>query len=171
GNDSVRDPRRSKSLPYRDWDRAYQVENRQGFGDPCDYGPPIVTTSTVVTRTVEKSNDGFQTVGTKKRTGKSKSTNGSQFARPSVKQTVRYEPKATTNTPKKGAANKGNESISLSLLKNWGNSLNKDNITSSNSFSALNVEEEDEEEVENVYDETANLFTKTCGSSFTAAAG
>ncbi|GKD92225.1 hypothetical protein Tco_1372062, partial [Tanacetum coccineum] len=31
-------PRRSRSLPYRDWDRAYQIENRQGFGDPCDYG-------------------------------------------------------------------------------------------------------------------------------------
>ncbi|GKD35794.1 hypothetical protein Tco_1251303, partial [Tanacetum coccineum] len=76
----------------------------------------------------EKTNDGFQTVGKKKkRKGKSKSNNGGQFAGPSVKQT--------------------------------GNSLNKDNITSSNSFSALNVEEEDEEkevgkEVENVYDET-----------------
>ncbi|GJU09582.1 zinc knuckle CX2CX4HX4C containing protein [Tanacetum coccineum] len=77
--------------------------------------PPIVSTSPIVTPTIEKTNDGFQT--------------------------------------------------------NWGNSLNKDNITSSNSFSALNVEEEDEEEVENVYDETANLFTKTGGSSFTAAAG
>ncbi|GKC46666.1 zinc knuckle CX2CX4HX4C containing protein [Tanacetum coccineum] len=135
--------------------------------------PPIVSTSPIVTPTVEKTNDGFQTVGKKKkRKGKSKSNNGGQFAGPSVKQTVRYEPKATTNTPKKGATNKGNESIPSSLLKNWGNSLNKDNITSSNSFSALNVEEEDEEEeVENVYDETANLFTKTGGSSFTAAAG
>ncbi|GJT10499.1 hypothetical protein Tco_0857541 [Tanacetum coccineum] len=94
--------------------------------------------------------------------GKSKSNNGGQFAGPSVKQTVRYEPKVTTNTQKKGATNKGNESILSSLLKNWGNSLNKDNITSSNSFSALNVEEEDEEEeeVENVYVETANLFKK-----------
>ncbi|GKA90956.1 zinc knuckle CX2CX4HX4C containing protein [Tanacetum coccineum] len=108
----------------------------------------------------------------KKRKGKFKSNNGGQFAGPSVKQTVRYEPKATTNTPKKGATNKGNESIPSSLMKNWGNYLNKDNVTSSNSFFALNVEEEDEEdEVENVYDETANLFTKTGGSSFTAAAG
>ncbi|GKB11297.1 zinc knuckle CX2CX4HX4C containing protein [Tanacetum coccineum] len=131
--------------------------------------PPIVSTSPIVTPTVEKTNDGFQTVGKKKkRKGKSKSNNGGQFAGPSVKQTVRYEPKATTNTPKKGATNKGNESIPSSLLKNWGNSLNKDNITSSNSFSALNVEEE---KVENVYDETANLFTKTDGSSFTADAG
>ncbi|GKB80621.1 zinc knuckle CX2CX4HX4C containing protein [Tanacetum coccineum] len=135
--------------------------------------PPIISTSPIVTPTVEKTNDRFQTVGKKKkRKGKFKSNNGGQFAGPSVKQTVRYEPKATTNTPKKGATNKGNESIPSSLLKNWGNSLNKDNITSSNSFSALNVEEEDEEEeVENVYDETANLFTKTGGSSFTAAAG
>ncbi|GJU27376.1 hypothetical protein Tco_1165997 [Tanacetum coccineum] len=108
----------------------------------------------------------------KKRKGKSKSNNGGQFVGPSVKQTVIYEPKVTTNTPKKGATNKGNESIPSSLLMNWGNSLNKDNITSSNSFSSLNVkEEEDEEEVENVYDETANLFTKIGGSSFTAAAG
>ncbi|GJW76789.1 zinc knuckle CX2CX4HX4C containing protein [Tanacetum coccineum] len=39
--------------------------------------PPIATTSNVVTPTVEKTNDGFQTVGKKKkRKGKSKSTNG-----------------------------------------------------------------------------------------------
>nr|GEV93822.1 zinc finger, CCHC-type [Tanacetum cinerariifolium] len=38
--------------------------------------PPIVTTFNVVTRTVEKTNDGFQTMGKKKkRKGKSKSTN------------------------------------------------------------------------------------------------
>ncbi|GJU72093.1 zinc knuckle CX2CX4HX4C containing protein, partial [Tanacetum coccineum] len=97
--------------------------------------PPIVSTSPVVTPTVEKTNDGFQTVGKKKkRKGNSKPNNGGQFDGPSVKQTVRYEPKATTNTPKKGATNK-------------------------------------EEEVENVYDETANLFTKNGGSSFTAAVG
>ncbi|GJW53426.1 zinc knuckle CX2CX4HX4C containing protein [Tanacetum coccineum] len=125
--------------------------------------PPIVSTSPIVTLTVEKTNDGFQMVGKKKkRKGKFKSNNGGQFAGPSVKQTFRYEPKATTNTPKKGATNKGTESISSSLLKNWVNSLNKDNITSSHSFSTLNVEEEnEEEEVENMYDETANLFTKT----------
>ncbi|GJZ28118.1 hypothetical protein Tco_0572765, partial [Tanacetum coccineum] len=47
-------------------------------------------------------------------------------------------------------------------------------FTTSNSFSTLNDEEEDDEEVENVYDELANLVpnTNTCGSSyFTAAAG
>ncbi|GJZ73650.1 zinc knuckle CX2CX4HX4C containing protein [Tanacetum coccineum] len=100
---------------------------------------PIVSTSPIFTPTVEKTNDGFHTVGKKKkRKGKSKSNNGGQFAGPSVKQIVRYEPKATPNTPKKGATNK---------------------------------EEDEEEEVENVYDETANLFIKTGGSSFTAAAG
>ncbi|GJS53247.1 zinc knuckle CX2CX4HX4C containing protein [Tanacetum coccineum] len=52
-----------------------------------------------------------------------------------------------------------------------GTSSKKDNITMSNSYSAFNDEEEDEE---NMYDESANLFpkTKTSGSSyFTAAIG
>nr|GEV41107.1 hypothetical protein [Tanacetum cinerariifolium] len=50
------------------------------------------------------TNDGFQTVGTKKkRKCKSKSTNAGQFTGPSVKNNVRYEPKATTTAPKKGA--------------------------------------------------------------------
>ncbi|GJS52820.1 hypothetical protein Tco_0626182 [Tanacetum coccineum] len=107
--------------------------------------PPIVTTSTAVTPTIEKLNDGFQMVGKKKkRKGKSKSTNDGQFAGPLVKQTVIYEPK-------------------------------KDNISTSNSFSSLDDDEEDKDEaVENVYDESANLFpnTKSGGnSSFTAAAG
>ncbi|GJV63167.1 zinc knuckle CX2CX4HX4C containing protein [Tanacetum coccineum] len=138
--------------------------------------PPIATTSNVVTPTVEKANDDFQTVGKKKKKkGKSKSTNGSQFVGPSTKQNVRYEPKASTNAPKKGATNMGNASNSSSLLKNSGNSANNDNIISSNSFSALNIDDEEEEEdVENVYDETANLFTntKTVGSfSFKVVAG
>ncbi|GJX17683.1 zinc knuckle CX2CX4HX4C containing protein [Tanacetum coccineum] len=48
-------------------------------------------------------------------------------------------------------------------------SSKKDNITTYNSYFALN---DDEEDVENMYDESANLFTKTGGSSsFTAAAG
>ncbi|GJR42461.1 zinc knuckle CX2CX4HX4C containing protein [Tanacetum coccineum] len=114
--------------------------------------PSIVTTSNVVTPTIEKTNDGFQTVGKKKkRKCKSKSTNGGQFTGLSVKQNVRYEPKTT------------------------GNSSKKDNLSISNSFSALNDEEEDDEEdVQNVYDESTNLIlnTKAGGSSsFTAAAG
>nr|GFB50445.1 zinc knuckle CX2CX4HX4C [Tanacetum cinerariifolium] len=64
--------------------------------------PPIVTTSNVVTPTVEKINDAFQTMGKKKkRKGKSKSTTGGQFAGPSVKQSFRYEPKVSTSAPKK----------------------------------------------------------------------
>nr|GEW87084.1 hypothetical protein [Tanacetum cinerariifolium] len=52
------------------------------------------------------TNDDFQTVSKKKtRKGKSKSTNGGQFAGPLVKQNVRYEPKATTSEPKNGATN------------------------------------------------------------------
>ncbi|GJZ39766.1 zinc knuckle CX2CX4HX4C containing protein [Tanacetum coccineum] len=131
--------------------------------------PPIVTTSNVVAPTVEKSNDGFQTVGKKKkRKGKSKSTNGGQFTGPSVKQTVRYEPKATTIAPKKGATNVSNPSKSSSMLKTADTSPKNDNFTISNSFSALNDEEEYDEEFENVYDESANLVpnTNASGSSY-----
>ncbi|GKC22950.1 zinc knuckle CX2CX4HX4C containing protein [Tanacetum coccineum] len=124
----------------------------------------------------EMTNDGFQTVGKKKkRKGKSKSTNGGQFTGPSVKHNVRYEPKATTSAPMKGTTYVGYTSQSTPMLKTAGNSSKKDNLSMSNSFSALNEEEEgDEEEVENVYDESANLIqnTKVDGSSsFTATAG
>ncbi|GJZ22368.1 zinc knuckle CX2CX4HX4C containing protein [Tanacetum coccineum] len=154
------------------------------FGHVHDYcpkkvvSPPIVATSNVVTPNAEKTNDGFQTVGKKKkRKGKSKSTNGGQFTGPSVKHNVRYEPKATTSAPKKGTTYVGYTSQSTPMLKTTGNSSKKDNLSMSNSFSALNKEEEekeDEEDVENVYDESANLIqnTKAGGSSsFTAAAG
>ncbi|GJY68557.1 putative reverse transcriptase domain-containing protein [Tanacetum coccineum] len=78
----------------------------------------------------------------------------------------------TTSEPKKGATNVGNPSTLSSMLKTTGTSFKKDIIPTSNSYSALNAEEEEEEEdVENMYDETANLFTKTGGSSSTAAAG
>ncbi|GKC51430.1 zinc knuckle CX2CX4HX4C containing protein, partial [Tanacetum coccineum] len=79
--------------------------------------PSIVTTSNVVTPT---------------------------FAGPSVKQNVRYEPKANTSAPKKGVTNVGNTSQSSSMLKTTGKSSKKDNISMSNSFSALNDEEDDE---------------------------
>ncbi|GJV75420.1 hypothetical protein Tco_1507004 [Tanacetum coccineum] len=110
----------------------------------------------------------------KKRKGKSKSTNGGQFTGPSVKQTVRYEPKATTSAPKKGATNVSNPSKLSSMLKTANTSPNNDNFTTSNSFSALNDEEEDDEEVENVYNESDNLVPNTNtdrSSSFTAAVG
>ncbi|GJX90546.1 hypothetical protein Tco_0343872 [Tanacetum coccineum] len=131
--------------------------------------PPIDTTSNVVTPIVEKTNDSFQMVGKKKkRKGKSKSTNGGQFAGPSVKQSLRYEPKASTNVPKKVVTNVSNASKSSSMLKTAGTSSKKDNITTSNSYSVLYEEEDDEEEnIENVYDESASLFinTKAGGSS------
>ncbi|GKB08533.1 zinc knuckle CX2CX4HX4C containing protein [Tanacetum coccineum] len=132
--------------------------------------PGIVTTLNVAASTVEKFNDGFQTVGkNKKRKGKSNSTNGGQFVGPSVKQTLRYDPKANTSAPKKGATNVSNPSKLSYMLRTADTSSKKDNFTTSNYFSALN-----DEEVENVYDESANLYphAKTGeSSSFTAAAG
>ncbi|GJY71364.1 hypothetical protein Tco_0475067 [Tanacetum coccineum] len=107
-------------------------------------------------------NDGFQMVGKKKKMkGKSKSTNS-----------VSYEPKAIAGAAKKAATNVGNASKSSSMLKTTRTSSKNDNITTSNSYSALN--EEEKEYIKNVYDESANLFpnTKTGGSSsFTVAAG
>nr|GEX84641.1 zinc knuckle CX2CX4HX4C [Tanacetum cinerariifolium] len=70
-----------------------------------------------------------------------------------------------------GATNEGNSSKSSVTLKTMGTSSKIDNIITSNSYSALNVEEED---VKNVYDESVNLFqnSKTSGSSsFTVAVG
>ncbi|GKE94648.1 zinc knuckle CX2CX4HX4C containing protein, partial [Tanacetum coccineum] len=138
--------------------------------------PPIVTTSNVATLTVEKTNDGFQMVGKKKkRKGKSKSTNGGQFTGPLIKHNVRYEPKATTTALKKGATYVGNTSQSSSMLKTTGNLSKRDNLSMSSSFSALNNEEEDDDgDIENVHDESANLIHNTNAggsSSFMAAAG
>ncbi|GJU60995.1 hypothetical protein Tco_1238761 [Tanacetum coccineum] len=94
---------------------------------------------------------------------------------PQLNKNVRYEPKATTSAPNKGVTNVGNTSQSSSMLKTTDNSSKKDNLSMSNSFSALNDEEEDDEEdVENVYDESANLIqnTKAGGSLyFTAVVG
>ncbi|GKF03914.1 hypothetical protein Tco_0034582, partial [Tanacetum coccineum] len=112
------------------------------------------------------TNDGFQTVGKKKkRKGKSKTTNSGQIRGQSVKQNFRYEPKATTSAPKKGATNVGSSSKSPSMLK--ATSMKEGNITMSNSYEALN--DESDEDVENVYEESANLFasSKTNESSYT----
>nr|GEW67938.1 integrase, catalytic region, zinc finger, CCHC-type, peptidase aspartic, catalytic [Tanacetum cinerariifolium] len=137
---------------------------------------PTVVTHYVVTPTVEKTNDGFQTVSKKKKKGRSKSTNGGQVGGHLVKQTVRYELKASTSVPKKGATNLGNASKSSSMLKNQplkatAPSTKEGNITMSNSYAAL--DDESDEDVKNVYDESANLLhsSNTGGSSstFTAA--
>ncbi|GJU37347.1 zinc knuckle CX2CX4HX4C containing protein [Tanacetum coccineum] len=109
----------------------------------------------------------------KKKKDKSKSTNGGQFSGPSVKQTVRYEPKATTSTPMKGDTNLGN--TTKSLLKNQplkATAPATKEVTTSNSYAALDVESD--EDVVNVYDESANLFHTTRtgeSSSFMAAVG
>ncbi|GJS65005.1 hypothetical protein Tco_0679569, partial [Tanacetum coccineum] len=111
----------------------------------------------------------------KKRKDKSKSTNGGQFVGHLVKHNVRYEPKTTTSEPKMGATNVGNASKSSSMLKSTGTSSKNGNINTSNSYYALeNEEEEDEEHVENIYDESINLIpnSKTGeSSSFTAVVG
>ncbi|GJS65119.1 zinc knuckle CX2CX4HX4C containing protein [Tanacetum coccineum] len=91
-------------------------------------------------------NGGRPDVIHKRRKGRSKSTNGGQFTSPSDKHNVRYKPKATTSAPMKGTTY---------LVIHLNRHLY-------------------EEEVENVYDESANLIlnTKAGGSSsFTAAAG
>ncbi|GJU81814.1 zinc knuckle CX2CX4HX4C containing protein [Tanacetum coccineum] len=96
---------------------------------------------TVVTPTVEKTNDGFQTVGKKKKKkGKSKPTNGGQFGGQSLKN----QPHVIVASTKEG------------------------NITMSNSYAAL--DDESDEDVENVYDESANLLhsTQTGESSSTS---
>nr|GEV73931.1 hypothetical protein [Tanacetum cinerariifolium] len=94
-----------------------------------------------------------------KKKGKAKSTNASQFVGPSVKQNFKYEPKATTSQPKKGATNVVNVSKSSPKLKSTNTSSKEGNIATSNSYFALeNDEDEDEEHVENVHDESANLF-------------
>ncbi|GJX26060.1 zinc knuckle CX2CX4HX4C containing protein [Tanacetum coccineum] len=72
----------------------FKFDSRGGLEAVLEGGPWLI------------HNDGFQTVGKKKkRKGKSKSTNGGQFVGPLVKPNVRYEPKANTSAPKKGATN------------------------------------------------------------------
>ncbi|GKD18092.1 hypothetical protein Tco_1207250 [Tanacetum coccineum] len=119
---------------------------------------PFAVTSNVAIPIVEKTNDRFQTVGKNKKNkkGKSKFTNGGQFGGNPVKQTVRYALKATTSTPNKGTTNVGNAFKPSTILKTTVTSTMNDNIPVSNPYFAL--DEESEEEVENVYDESANLL-------------
>ncbi|GJW91384.1 hypothetical protein Tco_0168937 [Tanacetum coccineum] len=104
---------------------------------------PTVATSNVVTPTVVKTNDGFQIVGKRRR-------------------------RATTSAPKKETTNVDN---AKSMLKTTITTTKKGNIATSNLYSAL--EDESDDDVENVYNESDNLFqsTKTgeSSSSFTAA--
>ncbi|GJW52270.1 hypothetical protein Tco_0093621 [Tanacetum coccineum] len=82
-----------------------EVNSEADLVDVVTIGIPSLSEDDFTKETirVEKTNDGFQTVGKKKkRKGKSKSTNGGQFTGLLVKHNVRYEPKATTRAPKKG---------------------------------------------------------------------
>nr|GEU88527.1 zinc knuckle CX2CX4HX4C [Tanacetum cinerariifolium] len=91
------------------------------FGHVRDYCPkkvsiPITVVSpNVPTPTVEMTNNGYQTVGKKKKKSKTNSTNDGQIGGHSVKQNVRYESKGTTSALKKGATNLGNASKSSSM--------------------------------------------------------
>ncbi|GJY59195.1 hypothetical protein Tco_0459087 [Tanacetum coccineum] len=78
------------------------------------------------------------------------------FGGHSVKQTVRYEPKTTKSAPKKRATNMGNASKPSFMLKITVTSATQGNIPILNPYSAL--DDEGDEEVKNVYDESANLF-------------
>nr|GEV74748.1 hypothetical protein [Tanacetum cinerariifolium] len=86
---------------------------------------------------------------------------------------TRYELKTTTSAPKKRTTNVGNTSKSSTMLKTTVTFTMNDNILASNPYSAL--DEESEEGVENVYDESANLLQSKkpdeSSSTFTVAAG
>ncbi|GJV06484.1 zinc knuckle CX2CX4HX4C containing protein [Tanacetum coccineum] len=133
----------------------------------------VIPNSNVVTPTAEKNDEGFQTmVKNKKMKSKPKCNNVIQFTGPSVKHHFRYEPKAAPSAPKKGATSVGDTSPKL---KATGISSKEGNVSTSNSYSALeNDDEEGEGHIEIVYDESANLFPYSKAgesSSFTAAAG
>nr|GEU89724.1 hypothetical protein [Tanacetum cinerariifolium] len=93
----------------------------------------------------------------------------------SVKQNLRYEQKETTSAPKKGATNLGNASKSSSMK----NQPPKDIITSTKEgkitmYNSYAMDYESDEDVENVYDKSANLIHSKIGessSSFTTATG
>ncbi|GJV24599.1 hypothetical protein Tco_1377294 [Tanacetum coccineum] len=114
------------------------------FAHVHDQCPKKVT----VTPTFEKTNDGFQIVANKKKNGKAKSTNGDKFGGQSKIQPIK------ANVPP--VSSKRNQNVEKG-----------GNITVSNSYAAL--DDESEEEVENVFDESANLLnsTKTGASLFT----
>ena len=135
--------------------------------------PPIASTPSVATP-AEPLNDGFQKVSHKKKKGKAQSSNVSQVGI-SVKPNLRYEPKKTTSEPNKGATNRNNVPTSSSMLNSKGLSSKESDIATSNPYAALATDEGgDEDFVENVFDESANLFpnsTTDGSSSFTAAVG
>ena len=134
--------------------------------------PPNVTTSNVTPTT--HGNDGFQQVSHKKKKGKGQSGNGNQVGT-HIKQSFRYEPKKTVSEPNKGATNKRNVPTSSSMLKSKVSSSKEGEVSTSNTYVALAIDEDGVEDcVDNVFDESVNLFPNSLkggSSSFTAAAG
>ena len=123
--------------------------------------PPVVTTSNVV----PPAYDGFQKVSRKKKKGKSQSG----IVGTSVKQTIRYEPKKTTSEPKKVATS--SVPTSSSKLKSKGLSSKGGEVSTSNPYDVLATDEDGEDDcVDNMFDESANLFPNVAyggSSSFT----
>nr|GEY66601.1 hypothetical protein [Tanacetum cinerariifolium] len=110
------------SIEY-EWKPPYcelcKIFGRILYHFPKKVSPPsTVVTPIIITPNVEKTHDGFETVGKKKKKDKSKSTNGGQVGGHSVIQTVRYEPKATTSVANKGVFNLVSRSKSPSMSKN-----------------------------------------------------
>ncbi|GJT94634.1 zinc knuckle CX2CX4HX4C containing protein [Tanacetum coccineum] len=182
-------------------DVSLQVFSEDGINIIASHiGKPIMLDSytngsyrvSITPPTQEKANDRFQTVSKKKKMGKSKTTTSGQLGVQLVKQNVRYEPKAAKSMPNTRASNVGNTSKSN---PSYVSSMSKTqplkasfltsssrrspiiekggNITMSNSYASL--DDESEEEIENVYDESANLFNSTktgeSSSTFTVVAG
>nr|GEZ67338.1 hypothetical protein [Tanacetum cinerariifolium] len=149
-----------------------RCETRMFFGHVHDQCPKnIMDTPTPV---VEKSNDGFQTVVNKKKNDKAGSNVGVKFSGQSIKSNVKYMLKASsgiskTVTSKKNQPSKASElpsSSSGSQNGKNGDPYAKENVTSpydssnilvSNPYACLN--EDSREEVENVFDEYANLLS------------
>ena len=117
------------------------------------------------------ANDGFQTMSHKKNKSKAQSAKGSHFASTSNKHNFRYETKMTTSEPKKGANTRPKVHTTSSKLKSTGPTSKEGNVTTSNSFTALvNDDEEDGEHVTYVNEDLANPNTGG-SSSFTVATG
>ncbi|GJR70351.1 zinc knuckle CX2CX4HX4C containing protein [Tanacetum coccineum] len=138
------------------------------FGHTIDHCPlnvgsaTNVNTSNIVNPPMESVNDGFQKVTKKKKNrGKSKSAAGYKMVGP----TMRYEPKAPKNDLKKipplsaasGSAHQNNTSNVDYVGKSSSDVQNMSQVNSPNSFSAL-AHEVDDEVVDNIYDESANIL-------------
>ncbi|GKD93826.1 hypothetical protein Tco_1373663 [Tanacetum coccineum] len=139
------------------------------FGHVHDQCPKYITVTP--TPIVEKSNDGFQMVVNKKKNDKASSNISVKFSGQSVKSNVKYMPKASSGISKTVPSKKNQTPKASSSSRGSQNGKNgdpyaKENVTSpydsfnipvSNPYACL--DEESEEEVENVFDEYANLLS------------